>query len=116
MHEKARSSLLRRGEFFRKFFRAELLDCFRLLDRFCLLGRSCLLDHFRLLDCFRGEPRLSHVILTDSCMLEPEKSMLYVFGADPSFPERSVEHDCSQCPNTTCFFRMEGEASYYCND
>ncbi len=69
-----------------------------------------------LLDCFRGEPRLSHVILTDSFMLEPEKSMLYVFGADPSFPERSVEHDCSQCANSSCFFRMEGEAGYYCND
>ena len=69
-----------------------------------------------LLDAFRGEPRLAHVRLTESFMLEPEKSMLYVFGADPSFPERSVEHDCSQCPNTTCFFRMEGEASYYCND
>ena len=69
-----------------------------------------------LLEVFRGEPRLQHVRLTDTFMLEPEKSMLYVFGADPSYPERSVEHDCSQCPNTTCFFRMEGEASYYCND
>ncbi len=69
-----------------------------------------------LLEAFRGEPRLAHVRLTETFMLEPEKSMLYVFGADPSYPERSVEHDCSQCPNTTCFFRMEGEASYYCND
>ena len=69
-----------------------------------------------LLDCFRDEPRLSHVTLTESFMLEPEKSMLYIFGADPAYPERSVEHDCSQCPNTSCFFRMEGEASYFCND
>ena len=69
-----------------------------------------------LLEAFKGEPKLAHVRLTESFMLEPEKSMLYVFGADPSYPERSVEHDCSQCPNTSCFFRMEGEASYYCND
>ena len=69
-----------------------------------------------LLACFKDEPRLEHVILTDSFMLKPEKSMLYVFGADPAYPELSVEHNCSLCPNVTCFYRMEGEASYYCDD
>ena len=67
-----------------------------------------------LLSCFRNEPALQHVHLTESFMLAPEKSMLYVFGADPKKPKRSVEHDCSQCPNVDCFFRMEGESSYFC--
>ena len=65
-----------------------------------------------LLDAFRGIPSLSHVRLTESYMLYPEKSMLYLFGADFSNPEISVEHDCSKCPNTSCFFRStEGPAA-----
>ncbi len=69
-----------------------------------------------LLKCFEGEPRLAHVILTETYMIKPEKSMLYVFGADPAYPALSLEHNCSLCNNVTCFYRMEGEASYYCND
>lgn len=50
--------------------------------------------------------------LTESYMLYPEKSMLYLFGADCSNPEISVEHDCGKCPNTSCFFRStEGPAA-----
>ena len=65
-----------------------------------------------LLEAFHGIPALSHVRLTESYMLYPEKSMLYLFGADCSNPEISVEHDCSKCPNTSCFFRStEGPAA-----
>ncbi len=67
-----------------------------------------------LLSCFQNEPALQHIHLTESFMLAPEKSMLYIFGADPRNPKRSVEHDCSQCPNVGCFFRMEGSSSYFC--
>ena len=65
-----------------------------------------------LLSAFRDTPAVSHVRLTESYMLYPEKSMLYLFGADPSNPEISVEHDCGKCPNTSCFFRStEGPAA-----
>ena len=67
-----------------------------------------------LLECFRNDPALQHIHLTESYMLAPEKFMLYIFGADPSKPKRSLEHDCSQCPNVNCFFRMEGASSYFC--
>lgn len=60
-----------------------------------------------LLETFRGEPSLEHVRLTESFMLYPEKSMLYLFGADRNNPEISVEHDCGKCPNKGCFFRSE---------
>lgn len=65
---------------------------------------SCQAD---LLAHFREDPALDHVHLTDSYMLIPEKSMLYLYGADRKNPERSVEHNCSTCPNTRCFFRAE---------
>ncbi|MCI9121123.1 MAG: hypothetical protein HFG00_06310 [Oscillibacter sp.] len=58
-----------------------------------------------LLACFRSEPTLAHITLTDTYMLTPEKSMLYLYGADPALPWIPVEHDCSRCPNTTCMFR-----------
>ena len=44
--------------------------------------------------------------------LAVKRPMLYLFGADPSNPEISVEHDCGKCPNTSCFFRStEGPAA-----
>lgn len=58
-----------------------------------------------LLSCFQEEPLLRHIALTDTYMLTPEKSMLYVYGADASLPWITVEHDCSRCPNVTCTFR-----------
>ena len=63
-----------------------------------------------LLSAFHDVPAVSHVHLTESYMLYPEKSMLYLFGADHSNPEISVEHDCGKCPNTSCFFRLHGRA------
>lgn len=60
-----------------------------------------------LLQCFREDHRLDFVKLTDSFMLTPEKSMLYLYGADQRNPGVSVEHDCSICANKTCFFRAE---------
>ncbi len=68
----------------------------------------------RLLEPFRQEPSLDYIQLTESYMLYPEKSMLYLFGADSKNPEISVEHDCSICPNKTCFFRMEGVPASCC--
>ena len=59
-----------------------------------------------LLSQFREDKKLDYIHLTNSYMLIPEKSMLYINGADPGNPEISVEHDCSQCSNTTCFFRQ----------
>ncbi|WP_294548959.1 hypothetical protein [uncultured Pseudoflavonifractor sp.] len=65
-----------------------------------------------LLSAFHNIPAVSHVRLTESYMLYPEKSMLYLFGADRSNPEISVEHDCGKCSNTSCFFRStEGPAA-----
>lgn len=61
-----------------------------------------------LLARFRGEAVLGHIALTDTYMLTPEKSMLYLYGADPSLPWIPVEHDCSRCQNVTCIFRTAG--------
>jgi len=60
-----------------------------------------------LLACFREDHALDYIRLTDTFMLVPEKSMLYLFGADEKNPQLSVEHDCSVCPNVDCFFRTE---------
>ncbi len=68
-----------------------------------------------LLECFRGESALRDIHLTESYMLYPEKSMLYLFGADPGNPALSVEHDCRICPNLTCFFREETAGASACS-
>ena len=82
------------------------MDC-RLTQRFSP-GEGEMDLHYQasLLQCFREDQRLDFVKLTDSFMLAPEKSMLYIFGADRRNPGVSVEHDCSICPNKTCFFRV----------
>ena len=60
------------------------------------------------------DPRLSHIYLTESYMLSPEKSMLYIFGADIRKPIRSVRHSCDMCNNKTCFFRTSDGENYFC--
>ena len=52
----------------------------------------------------RRKPGLSE---SDLLLARGLFSMLYLYGADQRNPGVSVEHDCSICPNKTCFFRAE---------
>lgn len=59
------------------------------------------------LDYFHREDVFTGVSLTGGLMLCPEKSMLYLFGADRSYPFTDGVHDCSQCEHSeTCLFRV----------
>lgn len=58
-----------------------------------------------LLDALKEEIEID-AYLTDSYMINPEKSMLYVYGADKNIDDISIEHDCSKCSNKDCFFRI----------
>lgn len=58
------------------------------------------------LNLFLNETDLD-VQVNESHMLIPEKAMMYGFGADKCNPERSVKHDCKNCENINCFFRVE---------
>lgn len=51
----------------------------------------------------QGEP--FPVTLTEHFMLRPEKAMLYAYGAGTTIPDTSVDHDCSKCPNLSCYMR-----------
>lgn len=44
--------------------------------------------------------------LTENYMLEPEKSMLYYFGADSEIESHSTKHDCNTCHSTNCPHRL----------
>ncbi|SHJ42601.1 hypothetical protein SAMN02745751_02532 [Dethiosulfatibacter aminovorans DSM 17477] len=46
--------------------------------------------------------------LTESFMINPEKSTLYIYGADKNIPELEVDFDCSTCQSHNCPFRREG--------
>lgn len=61
-----------------------------------------------LLEAFGDVPEVRGITLTPGLMLRPERSMLYVFGADPDYPRRSVEHDCVMCPREGCLYRRTG--------
>lgn len=61
-----------------------------------------------LLEAFGDVPEVRGITLTPGLMLRPERSMLYVFGADPDYPRRSVEHDCGMCPREGCLYRRTG--------
>lgn len=50
----------------------------------------------------RGEIPVS---INDHYMLNPEKSILYVFGADPNIAQCDIQHDCSRCTREKCYFR-----------
>lgn len=53
----------------------------------------------------QGEP--FPVTLTEHYMLQPEKAMLYGYGVGTALPDRSVDHDCSKCPNISCYMRRD---------
>lgn len=44
--------------------------------------------------------------LTETHMLEPEKSMLYYFGADSEIKSHSTKHDCQTCHSIHCPHRL----------
>jgi hypothetical protein len=46
-------------------------------------------------------------VLTDSFMINPEKSTLYIYGADKKNPELELDFDCSTCQSHNCPFRRE---------
>ena len=43
--------------------------------------------------------------LTDAYMIYPEKSTLFVYGADKSFPDSAVDYDCSTCQSVNCPYK-----------
>ncbi|MDP3388185.1 MAG: hypothetical protein Q8S24_13180 [Eubacteriales bacterium] len=45
--------------------------------------------------------------LTSAYMIDPEKSTLYVYGADPKQPDSDVDFDCSSCPSENCPYRRK---------
>jgi len=45
--------------------------------------------------------------LNDHFMLSPEKTILYVFGADKDICAGSIRHDCRLCDRLSCYFRIE---------
>ncbi|MEG1431486.1 hypothetical protein [Eubacterium sp.] len=62
-----------------------------------------------ILDALKMETELE-VNLTSNYMLEPERSMLYYFGADAGITGHPTQHHCPSCDSTDCPFRdVEGE-------
>lgn len=47
------------------------------------------------------------VKINESCVLIPEKTLLYAFGADKNNPEICVKHDCKYCKNKECNFKVD---------
>ncbi|MEA4891063.1 MAG: hypothetical protein VB085_00665 [Peptococcaceae bacterium] len=45
--------------------------------------------------------------INEHYMLKPEKSILYLFGADKDICESDIEHNCDLCPRTKCYFRTK---------
>ncbi|MBN2285575.1 MAG: hypothetical protein JXQ26_10150 [Tissierellales bacterium] len=43
--------------------------------------------------------------LTDAYMIYPEKSTLFVYGADKSFSDSAVDYDCSTCQSINCPYK-----------
>lgn len=43
--------------------------------------------------------------LTESFMIDPEKSTLFLYGADKNIPESNIDFDCSSCQSTNCAYR-----------
>jgi len=44
--------------------------------------------------------------LTENYMIDPEKSMLYYFGADSQIESHSTKHDCRTCDSINCPHRL----------
>ena len=45
--------------------------------------------------------------LTSAYMINPEKSTLYVYGADPKLPDSDVDFDCENCSSVNCPYRRK---------
>jgi hypothetical protein len=45
--------------------------------------------------------------LTSAYMIDPEKSTLYVYGADPKLLDSDVDFDCLSCPSENCPYRRK---------
>ncbi|HBH12648.1 MAG: Uncharacterized protein XD91_1681 [Clostridiales bacterium 38_11] len=43
--------------------------------------------------------------LTSAYMINPEKSTLYLYGADPDQPDTDMDFDCGTCPSHSCPYR-----------
>lgn len=43
--------------------------------------------------------------LTESYMIVPEKSTLFIYGIDKNIPESVIDHDCSQCTREDCPYK-----------
>ena len=44
-------------------------------------------------------------VLTSGYMIYPEKSMLFVYGADENCSFQGMDHDCSKCTKENCIYR-----------
>ena len=44
--------------------------------------------------------------LTDQMMLNPPKSMLFLYGVDPDLPEGEKDRDCGDCQRMKCNYRL----------
>lgn len=61
----------------------------------------------RLYNEFKAQGEPFPATLTEHYMLQPEKAMLYAYGAGTGLPDRSIDHDCSKCPNLSCYMRRD---------
>jgi hypothetical protein len=67
----------------------------------CQLDLSC----NRLMMEKLGEMFTLSAGLTDQTMLDPPKSMLFLYGVDPHLPEQIKDVDCSWCQSLKCDYR-----------
>jgi uncharacterized 2Fe-2S/4Fe-4S cluster protein (DUF4445 family) len=57
-----------------------------------------------ILEHFTAEGALG-ITMTGGCMLDPVKSLAYVYGTDVDLPINPVDHDCSTCGRPDCKLR-----------
>lgn len=68
-------------------------------------GSLTLAQQQTLLDILKAKYPELPLTLTERCMLQPERSMLYAYGFGRQLPDRPVDHDCSRCTNESCYYR-----------
>lgn len=54
-----------------------------------------------------GAANILNVNVTDGFMLNPVKSVSFIFGADKKLGIPQIDHECSRCINTKCKMRKE---------
>lgn len=52
------------------------------------------------------------ISITNGNMLNPMKSMTYIYGADAGLPRDGIDHDCSLCSRQNCQLRAPGKDQY----